>query len=196
MGRHSSPNQWPFYRSVFSWFVPWALVAAIVGIGLWIAVDALSGGAPNSKPSAALAAGRHTPSPSRTAGKVKRSHTPRPMKTHSPAPITTHTPSPRPKKQPKAPLITNGITVQVLNGTSDPTAAQRMADRLATLGFQIIAVGGSSRAYPRTTVFWAYPSAEPAAKALAAHFGWVVAPKPDNLSAQVAVHVVVGADGL
>jgi LytR cell envelope-related transcriptional attenuator len=194
MGRRSSPNQWPFYRSVFSWFVPWALVAVIVGIGVWIAVDALSGGASNPKPSAALAGGTPTTSPSRTAVKARKTPTPSMTKSHAPSPKPHQTPTPQ--KSPKARLITQGITVQVLNGTSDASAAQRMADRLARAGFHIVAVAGASRPYPRTTVFWAHPSAEPAAKALAAHFGWVANPKPANLSAEVAIHVVVGADGL
>jgi hypothetical protein len=93
-------------------------------------------------------------------------------------------------------LITHGVTVQVLNGTSDPTAGEKMGQRLAARGFKIVAVGPSSVPYSKTIVFWAYPSAKPAAKALAGHFGWQAAPKPANLSPQVAVHVVVGADAL
>jgi hypothetical protein len=181
MGRRSSPNQWPFYRSVLSWFVPWALVAVIVGIGVWIAVDALSGGASNGKPSAALAGGR---SPSPSARQTPKA---------SPSPTN---PAKSPNKKPKPPLITHGITVQVLDATSDPAAGQRVATRLAHLGFQIAVVGGASSSYDRTTVYWAYPSSKPAAKALAARFGWLAAPKPANLSPQVAIHVVVGADAL
>jgi hypothetical protein len=177
MGRRSSPNQWPFYRSVLSWFVPWALVAVMVGIGVWIAVDGLSGGASNGKP--ALAHG----SPP-----VTRSNGP------TPTPTTATSPSPTHSHRPKPPLITKGITVQVLDATSDPAAGQRMATRLAHLGFQIAVVGPSSSPYPKTTVYWAYPSAKPAAQALAARFGWIAAPKPANLSPQVALHVVVGAD--
>ena len=181
MGRRSSPDQWPFYRSVLSWFVPWALVAAIVGIGVWIAVDALSGGASNAKPSAALAAG----SPSASSSRARPTPTP-----------SSSTTEPAPKHQRKAPLITDGITVQVLDATSDPAAGQRTATRLAHLGFQIAVVGPATTPYAHTTVFWAYPSAKPAAKALAARFGWVASLKPANLSSQVALHVVVGADAL
>jgi hypothetical protein len=82
----------------------------------------------------------------------------------------------------------------VLDATTDPAAGQRMATRLAHLGFDISVVGPASTLYPHTTVFWAYPSAKPAAKALAARFGWLAAPKPADLSPQVAIHVVVGAD--
>ncbi|MEA2505511.1 MAG: LytR cell envelope-related transcriptional attenuator [Actinomycetota bacterium] len=183
MGRRSSPNQWPFYRSVVSWFIPWAVVAAIVGIGVWVAVDALSGGPQNSRPGSTLAAGRSSPSASGSAAKASPGQSPSAMSSPKPA----HS---------KPPLITHGITVQVLDATSDPAAGQRMAQRLAARGFKIVAVGPSITLYPHTVVFWAYPSAKPAAKALAAHFGWKAAPKPANLSPQVAVHVVVGADAL
>jgi LytR cell envelope-related transcriptional attenuator len=186
MGRRSSPNQWPFYRSVLSWFVPWALVAVIVGIGVWVAVDALSGGANNPNSSASLAAG--SSSSSSASGATKGSPTA--------APSTSATPSPEATPTPKPPLITDGITVQVLNGTSDPTAAERKAAHFARLGFKIVAVGSSVTPYSHTTVFWASPASKPAAKALAAHFGWIAAPKPANLSPDVAVHVVVGADAL
>jgi hypothetical protein len=179
VGRRSSPDQWPFYRSVLSWFVPWALVAAIVGIGVWIAVDALSGGGSNGPPDTRLARG--SPSASSSTGRP----TPTPGSS-TPAPVHKH----------KPPLITDHITVQVLDATSDPAAGQRMATRLAHLGFQIAVVGPSSSPYDRTTVFWAYPSAKPAAKALAARFGWLASPKPADLSPQVALHVVVGADAL
>jgi hypothetical protein len=182
MGRRSSTNQWPFYRSVLSWFVPWALVAVIVGIGVWIAVDALSGGASNDKPSAALAGGR---SPSASVNQTPNA---------SPRPTVSASSTPDKKRKP--PLITRGITVQVLDATSDPAAGQRIATRLAHLGFQIAVVGGAASPYDRTTVYWAYPSAKAAAKALAARFGWTAAPKPANLSPQVALHVVVGADAL
>lgn len=104
--------------------------------------------------------------------------------------------TPRSKPTPKPPLITRGITVQVLDATSDAAAGQQMATRLAHLGFQIAVVGPASSRFSHTTVFWAYPSVKPAAKALAAHFGWTAAPKPANLSPQVALHVVVGADAL
>jgi LytR cell envelope-related transcriptional attenuator len=182
MGRRSSPNQWPFYRSVVSWFAPWALVAVIVGIGVWIAVDALSGGASDGNPSAALAGGK---SPSASAHQTPKA---------SPSPSATTNSSHKKKSTP--PLITKGITVQVLDATSDSAAGQRMATRLDHLGFQIAVVGGAASSYDHTTVYWAYPSAKPAAQALAARFGWTAAPKPANLSTQVALHVVVGADAL
>jgi hypothetical protein len=84
--------------------------------------------------------------------------------------------------------------VQVLNATSSSSADDMMADRLASLGFDVISVDSASGSYPRTTVFWSYPEATAAAEALARRFGWVVDEKPSNLSATVALHVVVGDD--
>ena len=68
-----------------------------------------------------------------------------------------------------------------------------MADRLTHLGFKVRAINPSV-SYARTTVYWSYPAAAPAARALAARFGWDVGPKPANLSPTVSIHVVVGAD--
>jgi hypothetical protein len=93
-----------------------------------------------------------------------------------------------------AKLITSGVTVQVLNATSAPDAADRMANRLTKLGYSVYAIEKASIPYDHTTVFWATAAAKPAAQALAAHFGWVSAPKPANLSTAVSLHVVVGAD--
>jgi hypothetical protein len=69
-----------------------------------------------------------------------------------------------------------------------------MADRLSSLGFEVVAVEGSSRQYPETTVFWSFPAAQEAAERLAGKYGWVAAAKPANLSSTVDLHVVVGSD--
>ncbi|MBA2311416.1 MAG: LytR C-terminal domain-containing protein [Actinobacteria bacterium] len=214
MGRHSSDAQFRFYRSVIGWFLPWALVAAVAATALWIAVDAL---VPNELDARSPAGAVATSSPSPTpAKKASPSPTPSP----SPSPTATGGGKGDGKKdddksggkqskknkggngdnqpgggQPAepAPLITDGITVQVLNGTADAAADDLMANRLAQLGFDVIAIDAST-SYAETTVFWSYAEAEPAAQALGARFGWHVAPKPDNLSSQVALHVVVGDD--
>jgi hypothetical protein len=116
----------------------------------------------------------------------------------TPSPVHTHiarkSPKASPQASPKANLITQGITVQVLNGTSDASADDRMANKLTKLGYQVIAISPASVAYSHTTVYWAVADAKPAAEALAQRFGWVAAPKPGNLSSQVDIHVVVGAD--
>ena len=92
------------------------------------------------------------------------------------------------------PLITEGVTVQVLNGTKVRRADDRMVNRLVDLGFSVLAVHEAATRYGRTTVFWSRPADRPAAEALAVRFGWRVGRKPRNLSASVTTHVVVGRD--
>jgi hypothetical protein len=59
VGRHSSPEASAYLRSLAAWFVPWFLVAAVAGVAVWIALDALQGPlearppAPDEKPAAA-----------------------------------------------------------------------------------------------------------------------------------------------
>ena len=203
MGRHSSDEQAPYYQSILGWALPWVFVAAVAVSGVWVAVNALgrdvsSVGPPRggsklaahaSSPASKLAAhmaspaSKHTPTP-RPAATGRRS---KPKATASP----TTKPSPAASARPQ--LITAGITVQVLNGTNVPDAGSRMADRLAHLGFKVWAINPATP-YARTTVYWSYPSAAPAARALAARFGWRVGPRPANLSPTVSIHVVVGAD--
>jgi hypothetical protein len=184
MGRHSSPEQWPFYRSVAAWLLPWAMIAAVVGVAVWVAVATVGGQDPGSP---ALSSGRQTPKekPSSAAPVVVKTKTP-------PPPEKEPEPSDTPEVLPK--LITNGVTVQVLNASGSPGVDRTMADKLRGLGFQIAAVVQASKLYDQTTVFWSSNQSRPAAEALAQHFGWPAEPKPANLSADVSVHVVVGED--
>lgn len=214
MGRHSSDRQFRFYRSVAGWFLPWALVAAVAVTAMWIAVDAIGQEDLDARPPGAPAEGRD-PSPS-AEGRD-------PSPSASPSPSVSPTPSARPTPRPGGgggddagpgegnggnggdgenggqppdrppPLITDGVSVQVLNGTSSPTAADAMAARLQDLGFTIEVVAGATP-YDQTTVFWSSESTGPAARRLASRFGWIAGPKPANLSAAVDLHVVVGAD--
>lgn len=185
MGRHSSGSQFHFYRSVFGWILPWLVVAALLGVGIWIGVDALSNDDEIETPPLTSAESQ-TPSPSPTPSTEIASVEPSPTKSKP-----SEKPSP---KQTKPELITENMTVQVLNATSDPAADELMADRLAKLGFDVVALGGSSKPYTTTTVFWSYAESTAAAEALAAREGWAVGPKPSNLSTTVALHVIVGDD--
>jgi hypothetical protein len=159
--------------------LPWLLIVTVVGVGVWMVVDYL--GRSENEP---RALSEETPSPKES---TSVSITPTPEET---------TPSPKEKepRQPKKKLITEGITIQVLNGTKDPEAGEAMAQRLRDLGFQVVAVEFSSADYKQTTVFWSFPAAERAASRLAARFGWDVDEKPGNLAATVSMHVVVGKD--
>ncbi|MGI8708406.1 MAG: LytR C-terminal domain-containing protein [Actinomycetota bacterium] len=181
MGRHSSDQQWHFYRSVAGWLVPWLLVSAVAITAVSIAVDAIGGNSDGGltpvaqstpRGSEPPAAASPEPSPTVKAKKLKK----------SPAPSA------------EVELVTDGVSVQVLNGTGSPDADTRMADRLAGLGFDVYAVDSASAAYAQTTVFWSYDDARPAAEALAEKFGWASNEKPSNLSTSVALHIVVGAD--
>ncbi len=185
MGKHSSSSQWPFYRSVLGWVLPWLLVAALAAVGIWIAVDALGN---DDLKTPEVASATETPTPTPT---TQTPASPRPSKT----PKTTPSPD-ESEPTPTTALITENMTVQVLNATSDTSADDRMADQLSQEGFEVVAVAGASTQYELTTVFWSYEESRAAAEALAARFGWQVGAKPENLSTTVALHIVVGLDYL
>ena len=188
MGRRSSPDQGPFYRSFFSWIGLWAMIAAVTGIAVWLLVGAIGGGEPQrSVASAPTAEEEADPDP--TVSGLRVAAEPDPTPTEDPVERSTSEPKEEPVK-----LITKGVTVQVLNGTMKPNAALAVADRLSSLGYSIVTVEESSRVYSETTVFWSSDASREAATALAEHFGWVAEPKPANLADTVSLHVVVGAD--
>ncbi|HYO60935.1 MAG TPA: LytR C-terminal domain-containing protein [Actinomycetota bacterium] len=189
-GRHSSPDQMHFYKSVVAWFLPWVLIAVVVGTAVWIAVEAVSGATGGStSPAAAVTA---TPEPKREPTAEPETSEPKDESTPSAEP--TPKPTARPTPEPKEPLITEGITVQVLNATDSADAHDQMADKLSKLGFTVVAVESASSRYDATTVFWSTEEAKEAAQRLADKFGWVAEVKPENLSTTVSLHVVVGAD--
>jgi cytoskeletal protein RodZ len=196
VGKHSSDSQIPFIRSVVGWFLPWFLVAIVVAVGIWVAVDAL-GGDDLKTPKPVAAESSEPPLASSTPEKSDPSASSKPAETAEPKDPKdkpgNDKPKPEKSKEPEE-LITAEVTIQVLNGTSNPAADDQMADQLATLGFEVVAVAGSSKAYSATTVFYSFPEAQEAAERLAARHGWAVAAKPSNLSATVDIHVVVGDD--
>jgi LytR cell envelope-related transcriptional attenuator len=195
MGRHSSHSQFTYYRSVVGWALPWFLIAAVFATVVWFAVDALGGDSTEKPPKVASAA--ETPSPD-------ESESPTPKKSPSPSPKEEpKDDSPfdpdaasDPGSDPNVKLITEGITIQVLNGTASSLAGTDMSNELSDLGFQVVVVNDASKAYPATTVFWSTHAAREAAEALAERFGWVAEQKPGNLTDSVSLHVVVGEDYL
>ena len=191
MGRRSSPDQGPFYRSFLSWLGLWVMIAAVTGIAVWLLVGAL-GGEETQRTIAAQAnedTTEESTEPEPTVSGLRVANEPEPTPTEDPATRSTSAPV-----TDKTELITEGVTVQVLNGTMDAGAAQNVADRLSDLGYSVVTVEESSRVYNETTVFWSTPGSRKAAIALADHFGWVAEAKPANLSDTVSFHVVVGAD--
>jgi hypothetical protein len=171
---------------VIVWFLPWAVIAGVIGVAVWIGVDALSGGGDKT----VVVAG---PSASPSKSQKETTTTTTEVKP-SKSPTATATPKESPTPDDDRKLITEGISIQVLNASGVAGAENAMSDRLEKLGFDVVAVQQASTAYPRTTVFWSFAESKPAAKALAARFGWVAQAKPENLSASVDVHVVVGQD--
>jgi outer membrane biosynthesis protein TonB len=92
-------------------------------------------------------------------------------------------------------LQPSDISVQVLDGvgTDSGAASQRVASELDDLGYRIIA-RNPALAYEQTTVLWTSGN-EDRARKVAADLGVsAVRQQPGNLSEQVDVHVVVGAD--
>lgn len=188
MGRHSNSDQGPFYRSLLGWLLPWLLISLVVGVAIWFLVTAIGGD--GVTPSVA----QRSPSPTESA-EPSPSETEIVLASPQPTQPPKRKPKPAKTKEPKEiALITEDMNVQVLNGTGDTAADDKVADTLRGLGFAIEAIDDSSKAYARTTVFWSYAEAQKAAEALAARMGWVAQPKPENLSATVALHVVVGED--
>ena len=172
--------------------LPWLLIAALVGIAVWFLVGTLGGDDPTVPVAQETESPSPTPSPEPSETLVVASPTDTPTPKASPKPK----PKPSKTKEPDEELIVEGINIQILNSTSDTSVDDALADRLSALGFRIENLESASRAYPRTTVFWSYPEAQKAAERLAARFDWLAQPKPDNLSATVALHVVVGNDEL
>ena len=200
MGRHSSPERTPFVRSLGAWALPWLLIVAVLVIALVVVFDMVGN------------------DPIRTAadGETQSASTPDPGESDDPEvaaaddseqeakPDDQAKEEDKPKKEPadkeaqdaaEPKLITEGIQVQVLNGTADPEADDLMADRLARLGYSVVAVSPSSKGYAQTVVFWT-GEAENIAEPLAERFDWGSDPAPSNLSSEVQLHVVVGEDAL
>ena len=193
MGRHSSSDQGHFYRSFFGWIGLWAMIAAVTGIAVWFVVGALGG--PEGKNSVAAEA----PAPVETVEEPEP--TVQGSRVVNESEADTETPAPDEDSGAEdagedkgVKLITEGISVQVLNGTTSAPAAQAMGDKLSGLGYSVVAIEESSRVYNETTVFWSTEASRDAAVALAQRFGWLAEPKPANLSDTVSFHVVVGAD--
>lgn len=188
-GRHSAGDHTAFYRSAVVWFLPWVVVGVVALGALWIALDALGNLVGNEESS---------PPPKEGAAVVDASSSPA-EESPSPTPEPTEDePKDRPKKDKKEDepdLITEGITVQVLNGTAEDEVDDRLAEQLEALGFEIAAVN-PYLVRPDSIVYWSSDEYRKAAEALAEHLGWAAAPKPEDLSSEVSIHLIVGADGL
>lgn len=185
-GRHSSQSQVAFYRSAALWFLPWVIVAVVALGAVWIAVDALRN---EVQPEAAAPSGDNAPA-------VVDATPTKDVDDNSeevPEPEETETPKPEKEKKDKPELITDGILVQVLNGTADDSLDDVWADKLEGLGFKIEAVN-PYHSTSETVVYWSTEEAREAAEVLADRFGWRAEPKLEELSDEVSLHVYLGKD--
>lgn len=186
MGRHSSTDQGAFYRSAAIWLLPWTIVTVIALAAVWIAVDALGG---DVRPTSVNEPGKEPV--------VGASDDPGADATDD-SPVRSPSPDPRPKKEKEKggnELIIEGVSVQVLNGTDDVDADDRLAGELESLGFEIGAVNPYVKS-EKTVVYWSSDASQAAAEAIGDRFDWEVEPKPEELSSEVSVHILIGADQL
>lgn len=150
-----------------------------VAVGaLWIAVDALEGDGelplpPNDQTEAEAPSPEPSETPSSDEDQDKRDGS---------------------SKDDDNELITEGISVQVLNASSDEDADEALVGKLEELGYDIAAVNTYS-IEDKTVVMWSSVESKEAAKALAEHFGWPAKAKIKELSSDVSVHVVIGKEG-
>jgi hypothetical protein len=170
---------------VTRWFF-WAVTAA-VALGSGLAIGYIG------NPAASLpATPRPVATPSESATPAA-ANTPTDRVTPAPSPAQSAT-----KEQtstgPGNQIITDGVTVQVLNASGRGKADNAVTQELRHLGFDIVAVNPAAKIYTKTTVFWSEPSGKPAAQALAERFHWKSGPRPKTLSKSVTTHVVVGED--
>ena len=114
-----------------------------------------------------------------------------------PDPEPSEEPSTEPSTEPFEPTIDpSTVSVQVLDGDGVEGRAETeaVAERLREAGYNVVVVNDASRTYEETTVFWT-AGFETQGREMAQLFGFPeAAPKVDNLSDQVQVHLVVGAD--
>lgn len=190
VGKHSAGDQTAFYRSAALWFLPWVIVAVVALAAVWIAVDALGNDVQPApvKPQKKVEAPVDDPSPTKEEAEPEVTEEPSPSPEPSRSPKEDETKS-------KPQLITEGVSVQVLNGTTDPEADDRVAEQLEHLGYQIEAIN-PYLARSDTILYFSSEESRAAAEALAAHFEWPVQPKPEDLSPEVSIHIIVGADEL
>lgn len=195
-GRHSANDQISFYRSAFLWFLPWTVLAVVALGAVWIAIDALGNdAAPRTSESKDGKDSSGGGAPGGSAGDPSRN----PESAEEPG-STKDRKKDEKDKNPGAggedvELVTDGVSLQVLNGTDRPDLDDAWAKKLESLGFEIAAVNPYTST-KETIVYWSNEDVREAAELLGERFGWSAQTKPEELSAEVDVHVFLGADEL
>jgi LytR cell envelope-related transcriptional attenuator len=198
VGRHSSGGGRSLYLSFAVWAVPWVVVAALVGFGVWAAVNSVGGNE--------VTVQGGTPRPKAT--KTPSEPTPEEPTPAEPTPAepTPDEPSPdlnsnsgHANKHPRnnqnsTGLHPAGVTVQVINGTGGiQGAAEAMADRLARLGYTVVAFT-TGLTVDQSVVYYTDPAAADEATALATYLGFMSGgPAPPDLSPEIDLHVIIAA---
>lgn len=190
MGRHSTGDPTPFYRSAAVWFVPWAVGGVVAIAAIWIAIDAVG----NIGSSAPQSETKQEQDKGPGAAATESSPAASPETTPSPTPSPKESRTPKEDKKPDdLKLITEGVSVQVLNGTTSDEVDDAIAEQLEVLGFDVAAVN-PYHSIPKSIVYWSSPEAQEAGEALAERLGWKHAFKPAELSGEVDLHVYIGED--
>jgi hypothetical protein len=174
-----------------SWALPWLLIVTVIVIALLVAIQ-MVGDDPVRTSGPQDASAQASPEPTETAAPNDQENEAESSDEQPEKDKKKKEPPRDPTDQPESDLVTKGVTVQVLNGSGDAAADDLMADKLARLGYTVVAVSPAVRAYPQTVVFWV-GDGRGAATALAERFEWRAEPAPGNLSQEVDLHVVVGA---
>jgi len=137
------------------------------------------------------------PTPQETGGEPEPSAEPSEEPEPDPEPSAEPTDEPEPEPSPFEPTIDPAtVSVQVLDGDGVEGRAETeaVAERLSAAGYNVVVINDASRTYEDTTVFWT-AGFEVQGQEMAQLLGFPeAAPKLENLSDQVQVHLVVGAD--
>ena len=163
-----------------------ALLVLAVFVALFLAVDRIDahGGRP-----AGTAASRASASSAPAASRAPTTTTAAPA---TRAPTTTEPGTTVATLRPAA-----GVTVQVLNGVFVTGLAHRVAARLRSAGYDVVAANTALGTYRVSRIY--YTDGHRAdAEALRARFPAFqqIAPAPANLSRRIALHVVIGQNYL
>jgi LytR cell envelope-related transcriptional attenuator len=158
-----------------------ALVLAAF-LALFLVVDRLDGGGSGGRPAAG-----------RAVGPADTTTTTRPAPTTRPTPTTERPTTSEPPVTESTLRPARGVTVQVLNGVFVTGLAHRVAGRLRSAGYDVVAAKTAYGTYPTSRIYYTEGHRDDA-EAFRDRFPafQLIEPAPANLSRTVDLHVVVG----
>jgi hypothetical protein len=172
-----------------------AAAVLAVFLALFILVDRLSGPRQPGRPPQAASATTAAPArPTTTAAPT----TTVPTTTMAPATTTTATtvaPTTTTAAA-QAPLKSaQGVTVQILNGTGELRVARDFKPRVRAAGYRIVNTANAVGDFPVSTVYYTDGNRDDALSFRRRFPAFSkLAPAPANLSSQVELHVIIGAN--